>query len=282
MAVLAVLLGVGAGFSYGAGDFAGGLCSRTLPAVTVAALSQLVGVGLLLLALPFLGVPMSFPAIIGGLPAGVAGGLGVALLYRGLALGRMSVVSPITGVGSAAIPVLFALVSGERPHPVALAGVALAIVAIVLVSATPDPRQADGGSGLPPGVLEALGAAVGFGCFFIFLRLAPAAGLWPLVGARISSITLLMLGVVFSRGQRRAGPRELGLLLLTALFDMSANVLYLLGVRVGLLSLVAALTALYPASTVLLSRVVLSERLALAQQLGLGMAAAGIVLIVTG
>ncbi|HEV3231751.1 MAG TPA: EamA family transporter, partial [Candidatus Dormibacteraeota bacterium] len=259
-----VPLGIGASATYGAADFCGGLAAKRLPAAAVALLTQAVGVPPLLLLAWLLGAPG--PGLGRGLAlgavAGLGSGTGVLLLYRGLAVGRMSVVSPVTAVGAAAVPALFGLATGDRLSAVALAGVAVALVAVVLVSAAPEPHVPEspvGAGAMPvgqpaaafaarlrqPGLLEAAGAAGGFAVFFIFLKRASAAApaAWPLVGTRVGSGALLLTAALAGATLRRrygvseaTDPRGLdratwGLLLATAGLDTLANLLYLTAAR---------------------------------------------------
>jgi drug/metabolite transporter (DMT)-like permease len=280
---MAVLFGLLAAASYGAGDFFGGLASKRVAAVTVVLYSQLFGAVVVLALLPaFGGVEPDRATILWGLAAGLSGGTGAALLYRGLAIGRMSVVAPITGVLAAALPVIFGLGIGERPSPVALAGVVAGLIAVALVSTAPESTvtiQA-GQRGIP----EAFGAGFGFALFFICLdRTDPDSGMWPLVAARIASIAL-MAAVAGFRGSLRLGRgREVfGVIVAGGFLEALATAFYLLGVRRGLLALVAVLTSLYPVGTVALARVFLKERLVAIQLIGLGFAVGAVVLIGMG
>jgi drug/metabolite transporter (DMT)-like permease len=227
-----------------------------------------------------------------GAASGAAGGAGVALLYRALAAARMSVVAPITAVEAAAVPVLWGLLIGEQPGALALGGVVVALVAVVLVSAAPEAAPAPG---VPdqappprpllrrPGTVDALGAGLAFGLFFLLLdRAGAGAGLWPLVAARVVSVGLLGGLAVARRRSLRPPPGSLPVIVGAGALDMLANLAYLLATGEGLVSLVAVLTSLYPASTVLLARVVLGERLVRLQVTGLGLAALGVVLITVG
>lgn len=303
-----MLLGLATAVVYGAADFTGGLATRRNTATAVVVLSQMVGFAGLLTVLPFLPRGLSGDALALGALSGAAGGAGLLLLYRGLSLGRMSVVAPITAVLAAAVPVLWGLLSGERPGAVPLLGVAVALGAIVLVSAAPEPALATParGGGAPPGwagprieahglaggavrtaprpgLVEAVGAGLAFGLFFVVLDAVPdGAGLWPLVGARVSSVGLVGALAVVRGVPLRVAPGSLGLVALAGVLDMGANVLYLLATRAGLLSLVAVLASLYPASTVVLARIVLGERLTRPQAAGLACAGAGVVLIGLG
>jgi drug/metabolite transporter (DMT)-like permease len=289
---MAVILGLLAAVTYGAADFMGGFVTKRTNVLTVVLLSQAAGSLLLVAALPFfLDRDPSAEALLWGAAAGVGGALGVTFFYQGLSIGRMSVVAPVTAVEAASIPILFGLLSGERPSLVASAGVLLALVAVALVSSAPDGSEdaEPRGKGVigsllaQPGLPHALAAGLGFGAFFILLAEGGRdTGLWPLIGARSSSLlVILVLALVLRTTLRPASGTGPGIVA-AGVLDVAANVLYLLASREGLLSLVAVLTSLYPASTVLLARVVLGERIVPLQALGLGSAAAGVTLIALG
>jgi drug/metabolite transporter (DMT)-like permease len=282
---MAIALGLMAALVYGGADFLGGLASKRTPAFTVVLLSQLCGFVVLLAALPLVGVGEPLPRDLAtGAAAGLFGGGGVALLYRSLAVGTMSVIAPITAVGASALPVMFGLLTGERPGPIALLGVGVAVVAVVLVSATPGGADTPAASSrrLSPGIPQAVASGLAFGVFFILLDATSAdAGLWPLVGAR-SSILVVAVIALATRTSLRPNPGSMGRIVGSGVLDMAANVLYVLATRQGLLSVVAVLVSLYPATTVLLARVVLGERLHRMQIAGLGAVAMGVALIALG
>jgi len=217
----------------------------------------------------------------------------VGLLYRGLAMGRMSVVAPITAVVAAIVPLVWALVDGERPSAIALAGVVVALVAIVLVAAAPehdehpeDAAVAPLGKVVPPAVASGLG----FGALYVELgETSSHAGLWPLFVARPVAVAVTALAALLL--VRRAGrPASAVVPARTAwpyvagagVLDVTANGLYLAATNAGLLSIVAVLSSLYPAATVVLARVVLGERLHRVQVVGLVLAAAGIAAMAMG
>ncbi|NUS03989.1 MAG: EamA family transporter [Nonomuraea sp.] len=271
----AVILATACAVVYGTADFFGGLASRRSQVLSVVALSQLAGLALILVLLPLLPGAVSASALLWGLLAGLSGAAGLALFYRALATGVMSVVAPTTAATSAALPVLYGLAAGERPAFWALAGVVLALGSIVLIS-----RDRSAGRGSVVSVLVSLAAGAGFGGFFILLAVAPSdAGLWPLVGARMSSVTVVVLLALVTRRSLRPGAGSLRVILAAGALDMAANVLFLLAQRQGLLSLVAVLVSLYPASTLLLARQVLGERLRGVQIAGVACALAAVTLI---
>ena len=284
---MAYLLALASALMYGAADFTGGLATRRAATIPVVISSQFSGMVLLALLLPIL--PGSSPSrtdLLWGVAAGLTGGGGVALLYRALAIGRMAVVAPTTAVCAVVIPVVAAMLLGERPGGLAVLGIAVGIGSIVLVSqqaeATSGTAQS-GASGLPPGVGIALVSGVLIGFFFLSLaQTAPSAGMWPILAARITSVTLFAAAALV-RGIPLAPARPaLWLALAGGMVDMLANAAYLLAARGGQLSLVVTLSSLYPASTVLLARVLLGERLNARQLGGVGCALAAIVLIVIG
>lgn len=288
---MGIVLGLLAAISYGVSDFAGGLASRRAGALTVVVTSQLTGVLLLLAALPFAWAGGPTAAAFGwGAPAGLAGGVGVVLLYRGLAIGRMSVVAPITALLAASVPVLIGLVQGERPSAGAAVGVALALVAIVMVSSAADPpdhviTDAPSRDALlrRPGLLEALGSGTGFGLFFALLGQVQGGGaVWPLLASKGASLAMLLCLALAGRAALRPPTGTLRLVVVAGALDMAANGAFLLASRVSLLSLASVLTSLYPATTIVCARLVLGERLTRVQAAGLGLAAAGVILITLG
>ncbi|MBB5076819.1 EamA family transporter [Nonomuraea endophytica] len=272
----AVILATVCAVVYGTADFCGGLATRRSRVLSVVALSQVAGLVLILALLPLLPGLFDQRALWWGMGAGVAGAAGLVLFYRALATGTMSVVAPTTAVTSATLPVVFGLVTGERPAPQALIGIVLALAAVMLVSQDPTAsRRGSLGS-----VLIALAAGAGFGGFFILLDLSPdGTGLWPLVGARISSVSLVVLLAVVARRSLRPTAGSLRIIALAGLLDMAANVLFLLAKQEGMLSLVAVLVSLYPASTLLLARYVLGERLHTIQVAGVACALSAVALI---
>jgi drug/metabolite transporter (DMT)-like permease len=290
-AVPIVLAGLAAA-TFGVADFLGGTAARRAPSVLVAALAQLVGmVGMLALAALLPGAAL--PAALGwGLAAGVAGGIGVPLLYRGLARGPMNVVAPLTGMVSSAVPVLVGVLLGEQPSAAAWFGIALAVLAGALVGASSgsagelsDPARP--GRRVAAGVTLALLAGLGFGGFYVLLaRAAPAAGLWPVAAAKVVGTAVagavLLTGTMRSGGGSGLGRRGWWLAGGGGVLDAAANAVYLLAVQRGALSVVGAIMALYPASTVLLARLRHGERLAPVQRVGLALAVPALVLVGAG
>ncbi|MGY1634681.1 EamA family transporter [Geodermatophilus sp. SYSU D01186] len=275
---MAVLLALASAVVYGMADFCGGLASRRATAFAVVALSQAAGLLGLLLLMPWLGGDPTTADLVWGATAGVAGAAGLVLFYRALAGGVMSVVAPVTAVSAAAIPVVVGVGFGEQLAWWAVVGIGLALVAVVLVAAE------DGLSSLRSAraatVVPALAAGAGFGLFFVLLdRTREAAELSPLVGARLVSVSLVVV-LALGAGQSLRVPRAVvPLVLLGGIGDMAANALFLLATQQGQLAITGVLASLYPVSTVVLAQVVLRERLVGTQVAGLAAAGAAVVLI---
>jgi drug/metabolite transporter (DMT)-like permease len=268
---------------YGVGDFLGGHATRRGRALTVTFASQAVGlIGLGVLVPVLSHEPPPRADLAWGAAAGIAGAVGVLLLYRGLATGLASVVAPITGVCAIGVPVVVGAVLGERPGATAVAGIALAMVAVTLLgqggsSASP---SSDRARAVRRGVPLALLAGLAIGAFLVCLgRTRPVSGMWPLLAARAVSVSSVALAIAVRREPwlppRPALPATLG----SGLLDLLANAAYVLAVRQGSLGLTASLASLYPAATVALATLVWRERLRPLQIAGIVLALLAMVLI---
>ena len=286
-----IALALAAALVYGASDFLGGLASRRTSTISVVIWSQ--GLGLLLLAVvvPIAGGNAVASDVAWGALCGVAGAAAIALLYRGLAIGTMGIVSPLSAVLGASIPMIYGVVlRGEHPTWVAYAGIAAALLAVICVSAAERSDSEDRvthrrAGPFPPGVPEELFAGIAFGIFFIALAQTRAdAGMVPLLAARVTSIILLVGGGLAFGGVTnvRIARPALPLVLLCGTLDMSANVLYVIAAHRGMLAIVAVLTSLYPAATVGLAAIVLRERLGQLQWIGVALALGGAAAIAGG
>lgn len=278
---MAALLALAAAAVYGAGDFLGGLATRRVPPAAVVLLSQLAGGAVLVPAVLLL--PEADPTaadLRAGAVSGAIGALGVSLLYLALARGVMSTVAPITALTAAALPVVVGVLGGDRPSVGAAAGIATAFVAIVLITREPAGGAGAGGGTARRYVAVALLAGCCFGAVFILLgRTSTDAGLWPLVAARTVSFVVLVVAVIVRRVPLRPPSGTGATIAAAGVLDMGANVLFLLAAKRGLLSVVAVLTALYPASTVVLAQTVLGERLRRPQVVGLAGSVVAAILI---
>ncbi|MDQ4104621.1 MAG: EamA/RhaT family transporter [Actinomycetota bacterium] len=275
---MAALFALSAAVSFGVADFAGGLAARRTSALTVTLLVQLAGSAVLLPALALLPGHLSTAAAVSGAIAGLAGSFGLLLYLRGLAVGPMGVVAPLSALIGAGLPFGVGVLTGERPPPVTLGGVVAALLAVAL--ATANTRR---GGAPATGLLLGLGSGVGFGLFYVALGTTPpGSGLWPLLAARGASLVLFG-GLVLSAARARSRPAGLGLIALSGALDMIANILFLLAVRSGALGVSAVLVSLYPVVVVVLARFVLGERLNAVQLASVTLAvAAGAVLSAGG
>ncbi len=278
--MLTIVLALGASASWGSADFLGGLSTRRLSILTVSAVSQLAGLAftlaVVLIVLP--GFPSSRVVLI-GLLAGALGTVGLAALYSGLALGPMGVVAPIAAL-SGLVPVAAGLARGERPAPLQLVGVALAIGGVVLAARH---RDEAGARIHPRAVVLASVAAATLGLLVVLL----AAGgdedpAWTILLVRVGALALLGVALLVRRPSFAMARSQLGTLVGVGVMDNGANLLFVLASRRGLLSLVAVMASMYPVATVLLARGFLHERLGNTQVLGVTMALAGVGLIALG
>jgi uncharacterized membrane protein len=264
---MSVPFALSSAIAYGAGDFAGGLAARRTPVLTVTAVAQAAGLVALLPAALLVPGHLSLAAVGIGALAGVSGMGGLLLYMRGLAVGPMGLVAPLSSVVGAGLPLVAGVLGGERPGGIAWLALAVALVAIVLAGAG---SRGDAAAGA--GVAYGLGAGVGFGLFFVAIAATPdGAGLWPLVAGRVVSVTLLV-AVLLGRGRLTGRPAGIGLMVLCGVLDTAANVLFLLATRTGALSVSGVLVSLYPVVVLLLARFVLRERLSGLQLTGVGLA----------
>lgn len=276
-----VLALVAAG-AWGTADFLGGLAARRTPALRVLILGLPAGLAVLA---PFLAADEpTRSGLAWGAASGLAGGLGIALLYAALGVGPMNVVAPLSAVMSAVVPVGVGLFQGERPSAMAYLGMAAAGVAVVLIGREPaEPAEPSPVIG-HRGSLMALAAGTCIGLALVLLDRAAAegAGLWPLAANRGSAWAVVLGAAVLTGAAglpaRVAVPASLG----AGILDTFANAAYLRALDGGLLSVVGVIVALYPGGTVLLARFVLHERLHPPQVAGLLLAATGVTLLVLG
>lgn len=267
-----ILLAAASAFVYGLGDFCGGRAARRLDSFAVTLSGQICGLSVLVALLVVLGDPVPGAHDWWWGAAGGAGGfVGLGLLYYGLAHGAMTVVAPVTALMSAIVPLVAGIGLGERPSGLAYVGVVAALVGIALVT---------GAIGAPHTptkpfiLLVAVLSGTGFGWMFICLdRTSEDSGMWPLLGARLASISLAAVVIAWRLRRGRLGGRITILALAAGVFDMGANALFVFANREGLLSLVSVITALYPVSTIVLAMRFDRERVTRSQ--ALGMLAAG-------
>ncbi|MGY4992308.1 EamA family transporter [Streptomyces sp. 900105245] len=275
--MLALLLALGSSLAYGCADFLGGLGARRAHVLRTVLVAAPASLAVELLLWPVLGASFDVASVGWGAASGVASAAAFAMLYRTLAIGPMNVLSPVTALVSAALPVAVGLLQGEHLTAAGLVGLPLALVAVVLVSA-----GHGAGSARPSrtALLLALGAGAAIALQLVFLHQAPSgSGVAPLIVGRAvsSAVTLAAAGLM----HRRLGPERPAYAMSAAAgaLDSVANLLFLLAARSGDLTVVAVITALYPAGTVLLARGVLAERIHRGQLAGLGTAAVAVGLL---
>ncbi|MFE3541668.1 EamA family transporter [Nocardia sp. NPDC059177] len=284
--MVSVVLALIAAAGYGVSDFFGGIAARRVTALRVVVVSYPWSVLLVLLIAPLVGGHPDTASIMWGLAAGVASGLAVWWFYAALADGPMAVVSPVTAVLVAGIPVIAGFFLGERPGPLAVAGIALALVAVVLVSReAPDETTEEiiGGRELRFSRRVALltvgsGAAFGFAFFFLH-ETSASAGLWPLVGQRAAATAVVWTSALAAGQFRGLRGEPLRLALAIGVLDVIANAALLYAFHGSMLSVVSVIGALYPAATVLLAMVLLGERIGGLQKVGMALALAAVGMI---
>jgi drug/metabolite transporter (DMT)-like permease len=272
----AIALALASALAWGTADFFGGLLTRRGPVLGVSIVSQAFGFAAILAVWALRGFALDGHAFWLGLLAGVGGGIGLALLYQALALGTMSIVSPVVAAG-AVVPFTISLATGERPSPLALAGAVAALCGAVLASMQ-EHRAVE--ANRRRAIVLAVGSALALGLFVYFVGLAGHGDTTSaLLGARITS--LLALGTVALvwrrpvRLDRRIVPAVAGV----GLLDSGANALFTHASARGLLAIVSVLGALFPLMTVFLAHRFLGERITRVQVAGIAVALAGVALV---
>jgi drug/metabolite transporter (DMT)-like permease len=329
--MLAVLLALAAAAGYGGSDYAGGLAARRASVVRVTVLVEVTSAAVLLCVIPFISSQApSLTSALWGIAAGASGVTGAMALYLGFRHAAFSVASSISAVGSAAFSVLAGVALGEQPGALSLAGIALALPAIVAVStpasqprdsteaAHPSRHGPPGGSrvvappdqhgpgpvtkerGLGPpggsrgvappdqhrhavGVGLGLAAGAGFGMFFIGLNEAGSVNdLWPIVISQLAAMVTVTCVAAATRDLRLPPPGARRLSVMTGVVGAAGTTMFFLATHHGLLAVTAVITALYPAVTIVLARVVSGERLTGLRIIGLSLAAVSVALIAAG
>jgi drug/metabolite transporter (DMT)-like permease len=277
--VLALVLSLFAALGYGLSDFAGGMAARRVEVLRVVVVSYPVGLAGMLVVAPFAGGVLTTGGLLYGALSGLVGGAAILWFYAALANGPMSVVSPLTSLLVAGLPLGVGMLWGERPGIIALAGAGLALIAVVLVSRTvhaeDDPHRFT-----PKVAWLTFGSGAAFAVYFILLdKVGDDTGLWPLVVSRAAATVLVLVAAAVTGNLRLPTGTPLRLAVTAGLLDVLGNATFVYALRAGLLSLVSVLTSLYPAATVLLARIVLRERTARVQRIGLVLAAVAVALI---
>lgn len=284
--MIAVLLSLTSAVAYGVSDFVGGAASRHVQALRVVLVSYPVSAVVIGLAALLVGGEPSVASLAWGTASGAVMAVAMWWFYMALAEGPMSVVSPVTAVVVAALPVGVGLVAGERPTGVVWLGILVALVAIVLVTReVPVPHEdaTPRRSFTPRVAWLTLGAGTFFALSFVFThRIEAGTGLWPLLLARTVASALVAVTALAMRQARAPEGRVLRLAVLVGLLDVVANVTMLYAFQAGLLSVVSVIIALYPAVTVGFAVVVLGERIARHQIVGLALSLAAVGAVAAG
>lgn len=283
--MLAILLALASAIGYGGSDYAAGLASREASVIRVTIVAEVASVLVLLLVVPWVSTQApTLASVAWSAAAGFGGIMGAMALYLGFRQAAFSVAATVSAVGSAGFSVLAGLLFGEHPSGLAWTGIALALPAIAAVSASSGGQPEGAASGRhAAGVAWGVAAGAGFGALFIGLNRAGSGhDLWPLVIAQVTGLAAACLvGAV--RGQLRApAARASWLAVVTGLTGAAGTIFYFIATHAGLLAVTAVITALYPASTILLARVLLGERLTAIRVAGLCLAGASVALIAVG
>jgi len=275
MPLVSIFYGLVSAVTWGAGDFNGGIAVKRSNPYGVVIVAHAVSLFFLIALALLLGDPMpQFKDwILGGL-AGICGGFGLALLYRALASGQMSVAAPVSALVAAALPVLIGFITEGLVGWLTIIGFAVALLAVWLVSGGMDVKFNFASIWLP--VL----AGLSFGGFFVFIHYASSVSvLWPLVAVRIVSITSLFFYSLATRQQWVPARESLLPILMSSILDTAGNAFYVLSAQTGRMDVAAVLGSLYPGSTVVLAYFILKEKVSRVQMLGIALALTAIVLI---
>ena len=273
----AILLALGSSIAYGLTDFLGGIAARRVHIFLLGSITQPLGLVALLLIAPLVGGSVTSEVWIWGGISGLGGVFAYVMLFRALAIGPMSVASPISALVAVVLPVLAGVLFGERLPLVGWVGIAVGMVAVFMVSQVHEDAPHPVSLRV---ILLSFGAGVFISIFLVALERAPDdSGLWPLVVVRIVTSTLLIFAVVASRQLARPTNDVLWLGGVSTLLDVAATAMFMLATREGLLTVVAVITALYPAATVLMARIVLKEHLQGLQRWGLALAAVSVAVL---
>ncbi len=273
--LIAALFALAAAVTWGTGDFTGGLNARRVGAFHALLLSFPFGLLALLIVAFLTREPMSAPAdLIWGAVGGLFGTAGFICMLQGFAVGRMSIVAPVSAVLAAAIPVLISAYGEGLPRKVQLLGFALAFAAIWMLSHREHDEARSSGFAL------AVFAGLGFGFFFATLdRIGDGAVFWPLVASRLMATLLLAAIALLTRRPLVPPSPPLGLIMAAGVLDVSGNFLFLRAVQTGRLDVASVLVSLYPAVTVLWATLVAKERITRLQTVGVAVVVFAIALI---
>ncbi|HET9323620.1 MAG TPA: DMT family transporter [Gaiellaceae bacterium] len=274
--MVAAACALGASVAWGVADFLGGLKSRTVPLLVVLLVAQVVGLTAVALAVAAAGNAPPGPSVLWGALAGLAGILGLASFYHGMAVGSISVVAPIAAL-AAVVPVVFGIATGDEVSGVQVAGFALALGGVALASFE---RHEAGEVRVAAGVPWAIAAVIGFGGYYVPMHAAAGEDfLWAALVFRASFTLYALVAWLVLRPPLQAARGSLAAIALIGVLDTAGNVLFAAASSRGAVSIVSVLATLYPVTTVALAAIVLSERIQRLQLAGVASALAGVVLI---
>jgi drug/metabolite transporter (DMT)-like permease len=266
--------------AYGSADFSGGMSARNNSATSVVAWSHAIGILVALIVAPLIGSSsVTVGDIFWGIAAGLSGAIGVGILYRGLASGLAAVVSPVAALTGATLPVLFAVLAGERPELLTWSGMALALPAILLLSSEKREKRDHVLQSLRLGFLSGCGFS---GFFILIAQTGEGSGMWPLLVSRMATAPFFFMITAIQKRPLFLKKGSLRFALFAGTLDLSANIFYLLAARTGFMVTAVIITALYPAPTVLLQRIFRGEKLNVNRIIGLILAIIGAALIGIG
>ena len=275
-ATLSIIYGLASALVWGAGDFCGGLATKQTNVYRVALLAH--GLGVVIMAACALLFHERAPTpsdLFFGVTGGIAGLVGLLAFYQGLSQGNMGVTAPVAAIVTAVIPIVVGAVKEGAPPPLQLLGFGLALAAVWLLAGSTNLASARWREFRLP-VL----AGMGFALFYVlFDNVGVGSVFWPLTGARIASV--LILGLIVGRAPRKGFPArtQWPIVALAGLFDAAGNIFFVLAAQAGRLDIAAVLSSLYPATTLLLARFLLDERLTPLQRWGAGLAVAALMMI---
>lgn len=287
--MITIILGFATALAYGFADFFGAVASKTLKSIYVTAVASLSGLAMMLIVSTTLGATFSASTMFWGISAGLASAFAMSCLYAALAIGPISIISPLTAVISAIVPSIVGILQGDRFSLWGWLALVLIFAAVILVGFVPGKDvRLPSAAGLIYGTM----AGLGIGLVLVFLHQAPSdSGLAPVILLRIvgsvvlgSTSVYLLLRARVAVGAAvkptfKPSPKVWAAVVAAGLFDSLANLFFLLAARAGSLTVASVLTALYPVGTILLARLVLRERIATSQTLGIGLAIAGCMLL---
>ena len=293
--MLAVVLATVAALAFGASDFYGALASKNTDATLVTALVHAISfVALVGVIVVYQDGELLMEDLVWGSLGGLAAAAGVVAFYQALAIGPMSTAAAVTGVLSASVPVVAGFLLGDRPAPITVGGILLAVPAAVLVALgaeqirraaiaiSPREQALERRSRGRTTTLASVGG-LGFGLFFVALsRTSEDGGLYPLIGARGASVLVLVVILTLGGRWRRVPRTEWSSVGSAGVLDCIANSAFLLALGRGAFVWVAAISSMYPVGTVMLARIKLNERLTRVQLVGVALAAVSLVLISAG